>query len=76
MREALGLLAIQAPLSGLGRGTGGWDEGMALMRELGTEIAGEGLWEQSGGGGGGALSPPRNESLLKDPALWAFMWVY
>lgn len=53
MREALGLLAIRAPLWGLGRGTGGWDEGMALMRELGTEILGEGLWEQSGGGAGG-----------------------
>lgn len=50
VREALGLLTIQAPLWGLGRRTGGWDEGMALIREFETEIH-EGLWEQNGGGG-------------------------
>lgn len=48
----MGLLAVQPPLWGQDRGTGGWDEGRILARELGNEGPGKGLWEKNGGGWG------------------------
>ena len=50
MGGALGLLAIQATIGGLGRRTGGWDEGRTLGSS-GLRAPGNELQEQSGGGG-------------------------